>query len=67
MYSNNIPFIVQTCDGGTHHRKDRLNGGMYITAGDVNLTIARMQPQETLIVRRKRKSNNSQLISTGQK
>lgn len=45
-----VPFIVQTCDAGNHRRKDRPNGGMYVSVGKVNLTIAAMQPQETLIV-----------------
>ena len=48
-----LPFIVQTCDAGKHRRKDRPNGGMYVGVGYVSLTIAAMQPQETLIVRRK--------------
>ena len=51
----NIPYIVQTCDAGSHRRKDRPNGGMYISIGTVNLTIAAMQPQETLIVWKKQK------------
>ena len=55
MLSNNIPYIVQTCDAGNHRRKDRPNGGLYIGEGLVNLTIAAMQPQETLIVKRCRK------------
>ena len=56
MGNRTIPFTIQTCDGGTHRRKDRVNGGMYITEGDISLTIARMQPQETVVVqRRKRK------------
>ena len=52
MIMSNIPYIVQTCDAGYHRRKDRPNGGMYIGEGQVNLTIAAMQPQETLIVRK---------------
>ena len=51
-----IPYIVQTCDAGSHRRKDRPNGGMYIGEGKVSLTIAAMQPQETLIVKRKHKA-----------
>ena len=51
---SNIPYIVQTCDSGYHRRKDRPNGGMYIGEGKVNLTIAAMQPQETLVVCKKR-------------
>ena len=46
----NIPYIVQTCDAGNHRRKDRPNGGMYVSVGMVNPTIAAMQPQETLII-----------------
>ncbi len=46
----NIPYVVQTCDAGNHRRKDRPNGGMYIGEGTVSLTIAAMQPQETLVV-----------------
>lgn len=51
----NIPYIVQTCDAGPHRRKDRPNGGMYIGEGKVSLTIAAMQPQETLVVRKYKK------------
>lgn len=51
----NIPYIVQTCDAGNHRRKDRPNGGMYIGEGMVSLTIAAMQPQETLVVRMRKK------------
>ena len=50
---SSIPFTIQTCDGGSHRRKDRVNGGMYITRGDISLTIARMQPQETVIVQKR--------------
>lgn len=52
----NIPYIVQTCDAGSHRRKDRPNGGMYIGEGKVILTIAAMQPQETLVVKRKHRA-----------
>lgn len=54
----NKPYIVQTCDAGNHRRKDRPNGGMYVSEGTVNLTISAMQPQETLIVFRRRFSQN---------
>ena len=53
-----VPYIVQTCDAGNHRRKDRPNGGMYVSVGTVNLTIAAMQPQETLIVTRRKNSTN---------
>ena len=56
MKVETIPYIVQTCDAGSHRRKDRPNGGMYIGEGRVSLTIAAMQPQETLIVERKHKA-----------
>lgn len=59
MQPNNIPYIVQTCDAGNHRRKDRPNGGMYIGEGNVSLTIAAMQPQETLVVRIFKKKNVS--------
>lgn len=52
----NIPYIVQTCDAGSHRRKDQPNGGMYIGEGKVSLTIAAMQPQETLVVKRKHRA-----------
>lgn len=52
----NIPYIVQTCDAGNHRRKDRPNGGMYIGEGKVSLTISAMQPQETLVVKRKHRA-----------
>ncbi len=53
----NVPYLVQTCDAGTHRRKDRPNGGMYISKAAVSLTVAAMQPQETLVVKiRKKKS-----------
>ena len=55
MKTSNIPFTIQTCDGGSHRRKDRLNGGMYITLGRVSMALSTMQPQETLIVRRNSK------------
>ena len=51
-------FIVQTCDAGKHRRKDRPNGGMYISRGDVSLTIAAMRPQETLVVSVKKKKHS---------
>lgn len=51
-----IPYIVQTCDAGNHRRKDLPNGGMYIGEGKVSLTIAAMQPQETLVVKRKHRA-----------
>ena len=54
MSFNNIPFTVQTCDGGSHRRKDRINGGMYITPGIVSMALSTMQPQETLIVKLRR-------------
>ena len=53
MSSENIAFTIQTCDGGSHRRKDRLNGGMYITRGLVSMALSTMQPQETVIVQRK--------------
>ena len=59
MTLGNIPYIVQTCDAGIHRRKDRPNGGMYIGEGKVSLTIAAMQPQETLVVRIFKKKNVS--------
>jgi len=43
-------YIIQTCDAGKHRRKDRPNGGMYISKGSVSLTIAAMQPQDTVVV-----------------
>ena len=56
---NNTPYIVQTCDAGNHRRKDRPNGGMYIGEGKVSLTIAAMQPQETLVVMTRKKKTIS--------
>ena len=56
---HNIPYTIQTCDGGSHRRKDRLNGGMYITEGVVAMALSTMQPQETLIVRRKRRKRGN--------
>lgn len=56
---HNIPYTIQTCDGGTHRRKDRLNGGMYITEGVVSMVLSTQQPQETLIVRKKRHSKDA--------
>ena len=60
----NIPYIVQTCDAGNHRRKDRPNGGMYISDGIVNLTIAAMPPQETLVVKKSRISHKRLAPST---
>lgn len=51
----NIAYTIHTCDGGSHRRKDRVNGGMYITDGVVSMALSTMQPQETLIVCRKKK------------
>lgn len=56
--NKNIPFTIQTCDGGSHRRKDRLNGGMYITRGKVSMTLSTMQPQETVIVRIRKKDRS---------
>ena len=63
-YSNNIPFIVQTCDGGAHRRRDRVNGGMYITDGVVSMALSTMRPQETLIVHKKRSNGYMNLKET---
>lgn len=46
-----LAWNVQTCDGGSHKRKDRKNGGLYVTEADVCLTIGTMQPRECLVVR----------------
>ena len=54
----NIAYTIQTCDGGSHRRKDRVNGGMYITDGVVSMVLSTMQPQETLIVYKKRCDGN---------
>ena len=45
-----IAYTIQTCDGGSHRRKDRLNGGMYITNGVISMSISTMQPRETVII-----------------
>lgn len=55
MSSKNIAFTIQTCDGGSHRRKDRQNGGMYITRGLVSMALSTMPPQETVIVQRKQR------------
>ena len=54
MSFENIPYTIQTCDGGSHRRKDRLNGGLYITKGVVSMALSTMQPQETIVVKKKR-------------
>ena len=53
--AKNIPFTIQTCDGGSHRRKDRLHGGMYITKGIVSMALSTMQPQETVIVKKRKR------------
>ena len=42
---------IQTCDGGGHRRKDRPNGGMYITRAAVATTLSTMAPTEAYIVK----------------
>lgn len=62
-----IAYTIQTCDGGSHRRKDRLNGGMYITEGVVSMALSTMQPQETLIIKKMKMRKSSRLISTHKK
>ena len=64
---NNQAYTIQTCDGGSHRRKDRVNGGMYITDGVVAMALSTMQPQETLIIRKKKSFMKSHLISMRKK
>lgn len=59
----NIAYTIQTCDGGSHRRKDRVNGGMYITDGLVSMALSTMQPQETVIIQRIKRRISSHLIS----
>lgn len=61
--SQNIPYTVQTCDGGNHRRKDRLHGGMYITPGIVSMALSTMQPQETLIIKKTHLRKNALVFS----
>ena len=63
----NIAYTIQTCDGGSHRRKDRLNGGMYITDGVVSMALSTMQPQETLVIKKKRGSIKLRLIPFSKK
>lgn len=49
-----IAYTIQTCDGGSHRRKDRIHGGMYITKGIVSMALSTMQPQETVIVKKRK-------------
>lgn len=53
-------YTIQTCDGGKHRRKDRVNGGMYITSGVVSMALSTMQPQETVIVQPRRSNLNEE-------
>lgn len=50
-----IAYTIQTCDGGSHRRKDRIHGGMYITKGIVSMALSTMQPQETVIVKKRKR------------
>lgn len=45
-----IAWNIQTCDGGSHRRKDRENGGLYITKGDICLTLSTLQPRECVVL-----------------
>lgn len=46
---------IQTNDGGGHKRKDRPNGGMYITRALTSTTLSTMGPTETFIISKKRR------------
>ena len=57
-----VPYTIQTCDGGSHRRKDRLNGGLYITEGAASMALSTMQPNETIIVTRRGMECNNERI-----
>lgn len=40
----NVAFNIQMCDNGKHRRKDRPNGGMYVTEAEAATTITAMLP-----------------------
>ena len=45
-----LDWNIQTCDGGSHRRKDRLNGGMYITPADISLTLSAANPTPQCVI-----------------
>ena len=61
-YSIIVPYTIQTCDGGNHRRKDRLNGGIYITDGVASMALSTMQPNETIIVTRRGTEGSNERI-----
>lgn len=45
-----IPFAVITCDGGSHRRKDRPNGGLYVFRADASTCLSTLSPREVVVV-----------------
>ena len=45
-----LAWNIQTCDGGSHRRKDRINGGMYITPADISLTLSAVNPTTQCVI-----------------
>lgn len=44
-----VPFAVITCDGGSHRRKDRPNGGLYVFRADASTCLSTLSPSEVLV------------------
>lgn len=45
-----IPFAIITCDGGSHRRKDRPNGGLYVFRADASTCLSTLSPREVVVV-----------------
>lgn len=45
-----IPYSVITCDGGSHRRRDRPNGGLYAFRAGASTCLATLSPRETSVV-----------------
>lgn len=44
-----IPFAVITCDGGSHRRKDRPNGGLYVFRAGASTCLSTLSPREVVV------------------
>lgn len=44
-----IPFAIITCDGGSHRRKDRPNGGLYVFRADAATCLSTLSPREVVV------------------
>lgn len=46
----NIAYNIQTCDGGTHRRKDRPHGGFYVAEAQTSLALTVANPTTSTVV-----------------